>query len=204
MRRVFRYLGYMIQSLIYIPHVVAYYLSSNKSLIDEDCKVNMIHRWREFNGLPSLLFMLKDDYFIRLFYYRIGKASALFSWYRPGDKTYKIECQSIRGGVFCPHAFATILSAQQIGKNFSHRHSLTLGNKGDTVIINPDGSVRKNIEGNASPIIGDNVTVGANVVIIGGITIGNNVIIGAGAVVTKSIPDNCVVVGNPARIIKHF
>ena len=37
----------------------------------------------------------------------------------------------------------------------------------------------------------------------GGITIGDNVIIGAGSVVTKDIPSNCVVVGNPARIIKQ-
>lgn len=38
---------------------------------------------------------------------------------------------------------------------------------------------------------------------IGDITIGNNVVIGAGSVVTKSVPDNCTVVGNPARIIRR-
>lgn len=38
--------------------------------------------------------------------------------------------------------------------------------------------------------------------VIGNINIGNNVTIGAGSVVIKSIPDNCVVVGNPARIVK--
>jgi serine O-acetyltransferase len=105
--------------------------------------------------------------------------------------------------VYCRHAFATILSAKSIGKNFSHRHSTTLGNKGDSIIIKPDGSIMKNTAGNDAPTIGDNVTVGANAVIIGDITIGNNVIIGAGSVVTKSIPDNCIVVGNPARILKQ-
>lgn len=45
--------------------------------------------------------------------------------------------------------------------------------------------------------------VGANVCIIGKIRIGNNVIIGAGAVVTKDVPDNSVVVGNPMRIINR-
>ena len=40
-----------------------------------------------------------------------------------------------------------------------------------------------------------------NVVVIGGVRIGNNVNIGAGAVVTKDVPDNCTVIGNPARII---
>lgn len=38
--------------------------------------------------------------------------------------------------------------------------------------------------------------------IIGGVTIGNNVVIGAGSVVVKDIPDNCVAVGNPCRVIK--
>lgn len=40
-------------------------------------------------------------------------------------------------------------------------------------------------------------------VIIGNVHIGNNVIIGAGSVVVKDVPDNAVVVGNPARIIKY-
>lgn len=44
---------------------------------------------------------------------------------------------------------------------------------------------------------------GAKVMIIGGIRIGNNVTIGAGSVVVKDIPDDCVAVGNPARVIKQ-
>ncbi|KAJ2851897.1 hypothetical protein IWW36_000670 [Coemansia brasiliensis] len=56
----------------------------------------------------------------------------------------------------------------------------------------------------AKPIkIGNNVWVGGGAIIMGGITIGNGVTIGAGAVVTKDVPDNVVVVGNPARIVKH-
>lgn len=53
------------------------------------------------------------------------------------------------------------------------------------------------------PVIGNNVTLGANVMILGDIKIGDNVTIGAGSVVTKSVPDNCIVVGNPARIIRQ-
>lgn len=55
-----------------------------------------------------------------------------------------------------------------------------------------------------SPVIGDNVDIGANVVIIGGICIGDNVVIGVGSVVTKDVPKGSVVVGNPARIIKQI
>lgn len=49
--------------------------------------------------------------------------------------------------------------------------------------------------------IGENVFVGANTTILPNVVIGNNVVIGANSVVTKSIPDNSVVVGNPARVI---
>ena len=52
---------------------------------------------------------------------------------------------------------------------------------------------------NAAILIGDNVHVCIGSLILKGVTIGNNVRIGPYAVVTKSIPDNCVVEGNPAR-----
>ena len=48
------------------------------------------------------------------------------------------------------------------------------------------------------------MTLGVNVTIIGGVIIGNNVTIGAGSVVVKDIPDNCVAVGNPCRVIKSI
>ena len=50
-------------------------------------------------------------------------------------------------------------------------------------------------------VIGNDVFIGADAIILPGITIGNNVIVGAATVVTKDIPDNCVVAGNPGRII---
>jgi acetyltransferase-like isoleucine patch superfamily enzyme len=45
--------------------------------------------------------------------------------------------------------------------------------------------------------------VGANVTLLPGVTIGENALVGAGAVVVADVPDNAVVVGNPARIIKN-
>ncbi|MFT5294829.1 MAG: acetyltransferase-like isoleucine patch superfamily enzyme [Colwellia sp.] len=52
-------------------------------------------------------------------------------------------------------------------------------------------------------VIGDNCWIGANSQILPGITIGQNVIIGCGSIVTKSFPDNVVIAGNPAKIIKE-
>lgn len=49
--------------------------------------------------------------------------------------------------------------------------------------------------------VGNNVFIGASSLILPNVNIGDNVIVGAGAVVSKDIPNNCVVVGNPARAI---
>lgn len=49
-----------------------------------------------------------------------------------------------------------------------------------------------------------NVWIGVNVTILPGVTIGENAVVGAGAVVTKDVPDNAVVVGTPARVIKYL
>lgn len=52
--------------------------------------------------------------------------------------------------------------------------------------------------------IGDNVWIGGRAVINPGITIGNNVVIASGAIVTKDVPDDVIVGGNPAKVIKEI
>lgn len=56
----------------------------------------------------------------------------------------------------------------------------------------------------APVIIGDNVWIGMNAIILKGVTIGENSVVAAGAVVTKSVPANCVVAGNPAIMMRQL
>lgn len=51
-------------------------------------------------------------------------------------------------------------------------------------------------------VIGNNVWLGDKVTVLSGVRIGNNVTVAANSVVTKDVPDNCIVAGIPARIIK--
>lgn len=46
--------------------------------------------------------------------------------------------------------------------------------------------------------------IGANAILLPGVVIGKNSVVGAGSIVTKSVPDFCVVAGNPARVIKEL
>jgi acetyltransferase-like isoleucine patch superfamily enzyme len=107
----------------------------------------------------------------------------------------------------------------EIGENFYSNHNLTILDCakvifGDNVFIGPncsfytaehplDAKKRNNGLEYAKPIkIGNNVWMGGGVSILSGITVGNNVVIGAGTVVTKDVPENVVLAGNPAKIIR--
>lgn len=53
-------------------------------------------------------------------------------------------------------------------------------------------------------VIGSDVFIGINAIVLPGVSIGSRVVVAAGSVVTRSVPDDSVVAGNPARIIRSF
>lgn len=109
----------------------------------------------------------------------------------------------------------------RVGRNFFANFNWvvldeTMVTIGDNCFIGPNVSiytachftdpVKRNTQQQwAKPVtIGDDCWLGGGVTILPGVTIGNKVTIGAGSVVTHDIPDNCVAVGNPAKVIKYL
>ena len=86
-------------------------------------------------------------------------------------------------------------------------HNAFIGpNVGIYTVCHPTDAAERNryIEWARPVSIGDNVWIGGGVTICPGVSIGHNVTIGAGSVVVHDIPDNCVAVGNPARVVRHL
>lgn len=87
---------------------------------------------------------------------------------------------------------------------------------GDNVMFAPNVTVitathpvlpalrEKGLQFNVDVKICPNVWIGAGAIIMPGITVGENSVVGAGSVVTKDVPPNTVVVGNPARVLREI
>jgi UDP-2-acetamido-3-amino-2,3-dideoxy-glucuronate N-acetyltransferase len=82
-------------------------------------------------------------------------------------------------------------------------HGVMFINDIDPRAVNPDGSLKTDDDWVCIPTrIRKRASIGSNATILCGITIGENALVGAGAVVTRDVPPDTVVAGNPARILK--
>lgn len=173
--------------LRFLIHILCFIISKNKDSILLDVEKLLEHNKIKFKPIFGLIFLLTfDRYFRNVFYYRIGHLKYLCSWIAAPHPSFDIGTYTPIGrGMLAVHSFSSVINASSVGENFIIKNDVTIGS----------GK-------NGLPAIKNNVEINVGAIIIGGIIIGNNVIIGAGAVVTKSVPDNCTVIGNPAYIIK--
>lgn len=185
------FFGYFLYSIL----LFYYRKAKNRSVIDQD-----VDRWSKEQRLKYRsktkrlihLLMFCPQY-RNLFYFRIPYIFNTLQTICPKDKTISlayVDNVIEGGGIYFEHAYSTIITAKSIGRGCLIRQLTTIG-------------VKSKERPNEKPIIGNNVDFGANVCCFGNITIGDNAVIGAGAVVTKDVPENAIVAGNPARIIGY-
>mgnify|MGYP003810203149 CR=1 FL=1 len=88
------------------------------------------------------------------------------------------------------HCSNIYIGPVKIGSNCTIHHNITIGQK----VARRDNSV---------PEIGDHVWIGTGAIITGAIKIGNYATLSAGCVLSKDVPEKCLVAGNPARVIDN-
>ena len=146
---------------------------------------------------------LKVRFLKSWFYHRLAYSSPISGWV--------VKCQRKRGvkiGNNChisPYVLLDLVYPEliEIGKN------VTIGSNSMIFAhVNPTASEFLKNHGYPrtvkSVVIKNGAVISVGCIIIAGVTIGENSIVGAGSVVTTDIPDNCVAIGNPARVIKKI
>ncbi|MEW7278533.1 hypothetical protein ABW636_08045 [Aquimarina sp. 2201CG1-2-11] len=174
--------------IVLIPHIFMYLRSKNRDEIDKDLEQWAITKGVKKGKISLLLYFLTySSDFRTIFYFRNkGLFASILNVYCRREEYFKLDrTMRLGGGIVSGHPYSTILNADSIGENLYVNHLVTVGE----------------VNGKR-PKIGNNVSIYTGAIIIGDIMIGDNCVIGAGAVVVKNVPDNCVVVGNPGRIIK--
>lgn len=175
--------------------IPAYIIVKNKNIRYLQSDIN---RWKEILGFglnSDLSFTMYALLYLKeirnLIAYRLEKSSMkihrnVFITLFPLYDTLFIHANDIGEGLFIQHGFATIITAEHIGKNCFINQQVTIG---------------ADKPGERLPRIGDNVRICAGAIIVGDVEIGNNAVIGAGAVVIRDVKDNEIVGGVPAKVI---
>lgn len=181
-------------SLRFVPHWFYFKVAHSRQVISDDLRRNLkLFRNTEkisFLNFCDILFFHKE---VRnIFYARVAKHHKIFSkilslFAKPLPLLDISSSADIGGGLIIQHGYCTIVDPKKIGKNCWINQGVTIGYTNDT----------------DCPTIGDNVIVYAGAKVLGNVHIGNNVIVAANAVVVKDVPDNAIVGGVPAKVIKY-
>ena len=184
MRRIFN----LMMSLRFIPHIIIYYQSRNRDLLDYER-----NRWLCLNRFPKqgvrgfLMLLITFPEYRSLFYFRTGKQWLNIFAKGQTNLYFHMKSEQIGKGLMIWHGYSTVLNAISIGEDFQIWHNVTIGKKTTSEL-------------NDKPTIGNNVSICTGAVVIGEITIGDNSIIGANTTVVKDIPENSVAIGASANI----
>lgn len=168
-----------------VPHIVLFYRNYDSCI--DDVRVNAERKIVTGSVLIQFLYLLVYyKYYRNLFYHRVGWVYHLISFLAPPLDFFFISPNTKIGkGLSLGHCFSTVINAESIGERCSIYQDVTIG-----------------VNHGKRPVLHNNVSIFANSVVVGDIELGDNVIVGAGTVLTKSVPANSTVIGNPARIVK--
>lgn len=173
-----------------LPHLLLRYRSRLSVVYGLDQTGTLLNRRNPYKNsvMQFVYFFVNLKEYRNVFYHRMGYKRFFIEWMFPCEKTCFIRTSphKMGGGISISHGHSLEINAKQIGKNLHVFQNVTIGSRNTP----------------ATPIIGDNVTIGAGAVVLGDIKIGNNVKIGANAVVVDDIPDNCTVVPDKSKVIK--
>ena len=198
-----RYLGERICAVRTFPVYICFLNSGKKDVILKD-----IRRWQHEISIsdPSILekstfqmmnwLLMRCKEFRNLIQHRLKRdpipakgllfyAVARMLW-KPLDSLF-LWTEEIGGGFYIQHGFSTVVTAERIGENCWVNQQVTIG-------YNQQGR----------PTLEDNTRVYCGAKVIGKVTMKRNSIAGANAVVVSDVPENAVVGGAPAKILKYI
>ena len=183
---------HLLEILYFTPHYIVYRSVCKNGLDNEfNMWVSVISIDFQSERKNFFWYIINLKEFRSFFYMRLEStlAKVLAAW-APGQSglSFGTSSQNISSGLILHHCHSTEINASEIGRNCHIWQNVTVGKK---------------YSGGGRPKIGNDVKIYTGAVVLGDIVIGDNVEIGANAVVLKNVPSDCVVVGNPARIVRR-